>query len=77
MRRRGRCAPLKLAAAPAPDSTFTVNPSLVSFVTVSGVCATRRSRCAVSLGTPIESSEYGIPEALRAREASDSSPRPP
>jgi hypothetical protein len=43
------------AASPAPDSTATAKPSLISFSTTSGTVATRLSPAAVSLGTPIVS----------------------
>eukprot|EP00966_Prymnesium_polylepis_P064861 1504655-Prymnesium_polylepis.2 len=50
-------ASVKLDPKPAPDSTLTVKPSLVSLATLSGVCATRFSSAADSFGTPIDSSE--------------------
>src|SRR5690606_34073740 len=40
-----------LAPAPAPDSTATLAPSVISFFTVSGVAATRLSAGALSLST--------------------------
>ncbi len=42
-----------IAVAPAPRSTATSTPALMSFAAASGSKATRRSRGAVSLGTPI------------------------
>ncbi len=42
-----------LAASPAPDCTSTWWPAATSFLTVSGVAATRASPARVSAGTPI------------------------
>jgi len=44
---------LKLAESPAPDSTETVKPSLMSFSTTSGTVATRFSPGKISRGTPM------------------------
>src|SRR5665647_1360161 len=43
----------KFEASPAPDSTETANPSLISFSTTSGTVATRFSPGKTSRGTPM------------------------
>src|SRR5688572_31613915 len=52
----------KFAASPAPDSTATRKPSLISFSTTSGTVATRFSPAKVSRGTPI-SCDMDSPDA--------------
>jgi hypothetical protein len=56
---------LQLAESPAPVSTMTLKPSLISFSTTSGTVATRFSPAKTSLGTPISSDILGSPLTSR------------
>src|SRR5690606_17777879 len=55
-------ASVTLAARPAPDCTRMVCPCALSFLTVSGVAATRVSPGSVSAGTPISMSSFRAQE---------------
>lgn len=60
------CSSANLEGSPAPDSTTTLKPCLMSAWTPAGDSATRRSFWKISLGTPTVSCLYGIPgEAKR------------
>ena len=52
------------AASPAPASTATLNPCLISFSTTSGTVATRFSPGKVSRGTPINNDIPFSPETM-------------
>lgn len=55
------CSSPNLEDSPAPDSTTTLKPCLMSAWTPAGDSATLRSFWKISLGTPTVSCLYGIP----------------
>jgi len=71
------------AASPAPVSTRTAKPSLISFSTTSGTVATRFSPGAISFGTPIRaqsllelqlSAAFGPPSMIFCLNSSETAP---